>query len=196
MRLAILARHVAVRLGLAAMVESPEVEIAASGGSVEELIPFLHSVDVLIFDFLEEAWPAVWEAVSGEDVAIVLLGSDHMPFFGEPEARGWAILSREATGPEIVAAAGAALQGLLVFDPSTVPQPVSVDLGEPAGMTEREIEILQLMSDGLPNKQIAIALGISIHTVKFHVASILRKLAASSRTEAVSAGMRRGLIRL
>jgi DNA-binding CsgD family transcriptional regulator len=61
-------------------------------------------------------------------------------------------------------------------------------------LTPREVEVLRLMGDGLVNKEIAERLGISEHTAKFHVASILGKLQASSRTDAVAQGMRRGLI--
>jgi DNA-binding NarL/FixJ family response regulator len=63
-------------------------------------------------------------------------------------------------------------------------------------LTAREREVLGLMSGGLGNKQIAARLGISEHTVKFHTSSILAKLSAGSRTEAVSQGIRRGLIML
>jgi DNA-binding NarL/FixJ family response regulator len=61
-------------------------------------------------------------------------------------------------------------------------------------LTTREQEVLVLLSQGLPNKLIARELGISEHTVKFHVSSLYAKLGASSRTEAVSRGARRGLI--
>jgi DNA-binding CsgD family transcriptional regulator len=63
-------------------------------------------------------------------------------------------------------------------------------------LTPREREILQQMAEGLPNKQIALRLSISLHTVKFHVASILAKLGVQSRTEAVTLGVRQGLVRL
>lgn len=56
--------------------------------------------------------------------------------------------------------------------------------------------MLQLMAQGLPNKIIASRLGISLHTVKFHVASVLAKLDATSRTEAVTLGVRRGYVLL
>ena len=61
-------------------------------------------------------------------------------------------------------------------------------------LTARETEVLRMLADGLGNKEIAELLGISEHTAKFHVASILGKLNASSRTEAVRLGIRRGLI--
>jgi DNA-binding NarL/FixJ family response regulator len=61
-------------------------------------------------------------------------------------------------------------------------------------LTERESQVLQLLAHGLANKQIALALSISEHTVKFHVSSIYTKLRASNRTEAVRAGVQRGLV--
>jgi DNA-binding NarL/FixJ family response regulator len=67
----------------------------------------------------------------------------------------------------------------------------------PSGvLTPREIEVLRLMADGASNKLIAHKLGISDHTAKFHVTSILSKLNAGSRTEAVTLGVRRGLVYL
>jgi DNA-binding NarL/FixJ family response regulator len=63
-------------------------------------------------------------------------------------------------------------------------------------LTARELEVLRMMAEGAPNKIIAWRLGISEHTVKFHVASILSRLGASSRTEAVTIGIRRGLVLL
>jgi DNA-binding NarL/FixJ family response regulator len=61
-------------------------------------------------------------------------------------------------------------------------------------LTARESEVLRLVSMGLGNKEVAGRLAISEHTVKFHISSILGKLHAGSRTEAVSLGIRRGLI--
>jgi len=63
-------------------------------------------------------------------------------------------------------------------------------------LTPREVEVLRLLADGLGNKEVALRLGISDHTVKFHISSILAKLGAGSRTEAVTLGIRRGLILL
>jgi DNA-binding NarL/FixJ family response regulator len=63
-------------------------------------------------------------------------------------------------------------------------------------LTRREIDVLQLLAEGLPNKAIAARLGVSDQTVKFHVASILAKLAATNRTDAVRRALRRGLINL
>lgn len=63
-------------------------------------------------------------------------------------------------------------------------------------LTSREIQVLELMAEGLPNKGIAERLGISDQTVKFHVASIAGKLGAANRTDAVRRAVRRGLISL
>ena len=63
-------------------------------------------------------------------------------------------------------------------------------------LSNREVEVLRMLSEGHANKEIAFRLGISEHTVKFHVASLFQKLHASSRTEAVTLGVRQGLILL
>lgn len=65
-----------------------------------------------------------------------------------------------------------------------------------AALTTRELEVLRLMADGLGNKEIAAALDVSTHTAKFHVAAVLTKLDARSRTEAVTKGLRQGLLPL
>jgi DNA-binding NarL/FixJ family response regulator len=67
---------------------------------------------------------------------------------------------------------------------------------EGTALTPRELEVIRLMAHGLGNKSIARELGISTHTAKFHVASVLGKLGARSRTEAVSLGIRLGLVPL
>jgi DNA-binding NarL/FixJ family response regulator len=64
------------------------------------------------------------------------------------------------------------------------------------GLTPRELDVLRLMAEGLPNKGIAVRLGISDQTVKFHVAAVCGKLAAVNRTDAVRRALRRGLISL
>ncbi len=70
------------------------------------------------------------------------------------------------------------------------------DFGLPEPLTAREIQVLELMAEGLPNKGIAARLGISDQTVKFHVAAISGKLGAANRTDAVRRAVRRGLISL
>ncbi len=110
------------------------------------------------------------------------------------------VVSREATPEEIEAAVHAVSAGLLVMTagelPALLPRPrqASEALAEP--LSEREIEVLDLIAEGLSNKLIAYQLSISEHTVKTHVASILAKLGVASRTEAISQAIRRGLVKL
>jgi two-component system, NarL family, nitrate/nitrite response regulator NarL len=80
---------------------------------------------------------------------------------------------------------------ILIAKKATEPR---ADFEEP--LTPREIEVLDLLAQGLPNKAIAVRLGISDQTVKFHVSSISGKLGAANRTDAVRRAVRRGLITL
>jgi len=115
-----------------------------------------------------------------------------------------AILPRSASSAEIVWAIQTANAGLFLFDEDTAEQLTARFGSEPLRdrtqvvdeLTEREIEILRKLAEGLGNKQIASSLAISEHTVKFHISSILDKLGASSRTEAVTIGIRMGLVLL
>jgi len=65
-----------------------------------------------------------------------------------------------------------------------------------AALTARELDVLRLVARGLSNKEIAVDLGITTHTVKYHLAAVLEKLGVRSRTEAVSLGVRKGLVPL
>jgi len=101
-----------------------------------------------------------------------------------------------------VKAVDAAASGLVVLDGPGLEMllraPSTVSIGGAEGLLEaltpREIEVLRLLAAGLGNKEIASRLRISDHTVKFHVASVMGKLGASSRTEAVTLGIRHGLV--
>lgn len=103
-------------------------------------------------------------------------------------------------GDALAAAALAVVQGLIVLHPAlieqAVPPALATDGVRPPALTPREREVLTLIAEGLPNKQIAHALVISEHTVKFHVNAILAKLGAQSRTEAVVRATRLGWIAL
>jgi two-component system, NarL family, response regulator YdfI len=113
-----------------------------------------------------------------------------------------AILPRDATAEEIVTAIQATATGLVVLHPDALHSLLSsIPSGEepetdPSShiLTPREIVVLRMMAEGLGNKEIASRLGISDHTVKFHISSMFGKLGASNRTEAVTIGIRRGLI--
>jgi DNA-binding NarL/FixJ family response regulator len=113
------------------------------------------------------------------------------------------LLLRDVSAVELAAAVHAVASGLTVLDPEVAsvfgrgrrPSAANAEpLSEP--LTERELEVLRELALGLPNKAIALRLGISEHTVKYHVGEILGKLDAASRTEAVMLGARRGLLPL
>ena len=106
-----------------------------------------------------------------------------------------AVLSRNASAPQIRAAAMAVAVGLRIArtnNSATVENEAELAFVEP--LTDRELRVLNLLADGLSNPKIARVLSISRNTVKFHVSSIISKLGATSRTEAVTIGVKRGLI--
>ncbi len=113
-----------------------------------------------------------------------------------------AVLPANLRSTEIVIAIEAAAAGLVVIDSSdldTLLRAPSSISGSGSGapvepLTPRETEVLRLLAAGLGNKEMASRLAISEHTIKFHVASIMGKLGAASRTEAVTLGIRHGLI--
>lgn len=118
------------------------------------------------------------------------------------EAGVRAILPHQVTGPEIIAAVHAASEGLVVLGPG-IRLGLSDDARQsanleplPEPLTPREIEVLRALADGLGNKDIAERLGISEHTVKFHVGSVMGKLGATSRTQAVTLGIQHHLVTL
>ncbi len=125
--------------------------------------------------------------------------------------RAWGILPIDSSAEELQAAVQALAQGLLVGTPSlietTLSAPITARLSDETNdsavantlvepLTERESQVLQLLGRGLANKQIAATLSISENTVKFHISSIYAKLGVASRTEAVRAGVQRGLVTL
>ena len=109
--------------------------------------------------------------------------------------RVWGILPTEASAEELTAAVHALSQGLIVGTSTLLFESESEPLSH-GPLTDRESEVLGLLAKGLANKQIAVALGISEHTVKFHVSSIYAKLNVTNRTEAVREGLRGGWIAL
>jgi NarL family two-component system response regulator YdfI len=134
---------------------------------------------------------------------VVLTDDTHGMWAAEALRTGvQAILPRQALAREIVAAIEAAAVGLVALHRDTLesllPMLSSAPRGLPSAsqqaLTPREIEVLSMLAEGLGNKAIAWRLGISEHTVKFHLGSIFAKLHASSRTEAVTLGIRQGLI--
>jgi DNA-binding NarL/FixJ family response regulator len=107
-----------------------------------------------------------------------------------------AALPPDATPGELAGAVRAVHAGLLALHPEALSRP-SVAAAAPStglALTSREREILELIAEGASNRRIAARLAISRHTVKFHVASVLAKLGARTRTEAVTLALRAGLL--
>ena len=109
--------------------------------------------------------------------------------------RVWGVLPSDTSAEELTAAVYALSQGLIVGTSTLLFESESEPLSH-GPLTDRESEVLGLLSKGLANKQIAVTLGISEHTVKFHVSSIYTKLNVTNRTEAVREGLRGGWIAL
>ncbi len=162
--------------------------------------------DVLLIDLDRERLASVLRELSRAPSAprIVVLTDDPRSVRATGALRGGvqAILPRDASADEIIATIGATATGLVVLHPDALEALRSVQSSdtrlhprpEDRRLTPRETEVLGMMAEGLGNKIIAARLGISEHTVKFHVAAIFTKLGAGSRTEAVTIGLRRGLI--
>jgi DNA-binding NarL/FixJ family response regulator len=107
----------------------------------------------------------------------------------------WGVVPSDASAEELTAAVHALSQGLIVGTATLLFESESEPLSH-GPLTDRESEVLGLLSKGLANKQIALTLGISEHTVKFHVSSIYTKLNVTNRTEAVREGLRGGWVAL
>jgi two-component system, NarL family, response regulator YdfI len=108
-----------------------------------------------------------------------------------------AVLPLDVTAEELSAAVAATRAGLLVLHPDALSRTKAAwALAEPGTLTARELEVLEMMAEGMSNRAIAARLKISRYTVKFHVAAILTKLAARTRAEAVTIGVRQGLLTL
>lgn len=96
-----------------------------------------------------------------------------------------------------IALVGAVEEADLVLSERVVATTAAATVARPgAALTARELDVLRLVARGLGNKEIAGELGITTHTVKYHLAAVLEKLGVRSRTEAVSLGIRRGLVPL
>jgi DNA-binding CsgD family transcriptional regulator len=125
--------------------------------------------------------------------AVLLVLTDDAALAADPGIEG--VLPAAATPAQVAAAAAALAEGLAVRVPGARERPGFAP-PEPVRplLTPREVEILALVGQGLSNKAMARRLGISAHTVKYHLESVFAKLAVSSRAEAVTSGLRRGLL--
>lgn len=206
-RVMVEAKPAIARAGLETVVRADERFVLVGEGLRDgDLLHSLrkHTPDVLLLD--AAAVPASLRSVlhqPGIPATLLLIANPvRVEVRRALQAGVRAILLRDSTPREILGALESAAAGLAVVSPevlesllpsaSELASPDDLRLGE--ALTSRESEVLTLLAGGAGNKEIAARLGISEHTVKFHVSSVLAKLGAATRTEAVSRGYREGLI--
>jgi DNA-binding NarL/FixJ family response regulator len=211
-RVLIVAGDPLVRAGLTALLGAqPRLAVAGAAAADDDLEAAIavFRPEVILWDLgLSLDWDPAGAAEQmgallegGEDRRVVALLPADAPGRAAWTAGARGLLSREAGAERIAAAVIAVAQGLVAIEPGLAGGLIA-EAGPPAvraepliePLTARELEVLRLLSEGLPNKTIAQRLNISEHTVKFHVNAILGKLGVESRTEAVVRAMRLGLI--
>jgi DNA-binding NarL/FixJ family response regulator len=194
----VLANLPSIRLGLADMLSTHGHTVLSEDEATDNTVWVLDDPSAQALDSL-----TAHRYSDSPRAAVVLSDDPSQPAqLARAGLRGWACLARDVDGDQLDLAVRSAEAGLVVMDLplaatslaalATIASPLP--LTEP--LTPRELQVLQLVAQGLPNKGIARRLGISENTAKFHVASLCGKLGASSRTEAVTIAARRGLILL
>ena len=186
------------------LLEAADAEVVGTAADVDDAAEeVLELADVLVLEVNDEPLEEVLETSQGQDVAaaapvVLVVAQQRSPAWANQalRARVRGILPRTIGARSLRAALEAVAQGLTVLQLSEDSlQRTDSDAAELVeALTGREREVLEMLAQGRGNKDIAARLKISEHTVKFHVASILGKLGAGTRTEAVSIALRRGLI--
>jgi DNA-binding NarL/FixJ family response regulator len=189
--------------------DEPDIALAATAGDPLLLADPLreHRIDVILVNAPLMEQFADWQSSHGQiPWAVILDGSDETLASVALRRGASAVLSRSVDRAELLGTIKAVSHGLIVFQRQVADTLLNADLpgNEKAylrterqtSLTPRELEVLTAMADGASNKAIARRLGISFHTVKFHVASILEKLDADSRTEAVMKAAQLGMVML
>ena len=196
---AVLADSAIVRRGLSEILNGTgEVRVVASAPLAEASTLEPEGVDVLVEDVPDQASVELLLAQRpGRVPALVLVAeAEHARSLVRGGAHG--ALAREASGEQVAAASVAVASGLHVFDPQTfsaVSSPRAPAGAQPV-LTPREHQVLDLVASGWSNRAIADELTVSEHTVKFHVRSLLEKLGADTRADAVARAARRGILTL
>jgi two-component system, NarL family, response regulator YdfI len=210
-RVFLIAASPLARSALQSRLKAQSVKIVGSAASIDALGGDLSDsqADVLLVDAASEPPEHIIESLADSDLAaeiptVVLVDATSAETSAQVLHAGIrSLLPSDVSTDQLVAALQAAAAGLVVLHPTEIPAvlstaaPASQPLAElPEPLTRREREVLQMLAAGLANKEIAARLNISDHTAKFHVAAILGKLGAATRTEAVALGIRRGLVLL
>jgi DNA-binding NarL/FixJ family response regulator len=181
------------------------VDRVYTASSLEEFEIYRSVTDILCLSPGNESITNFEEMIDDSSLIGVLIlvseGNERSSLIPDSVNIAWGILPLEAPIEQFEAAVRAIAVGLSIGKPSAITFLIdeeAIDLDDPLvdPLTDRELEVLQLLAQGKANKQIALDLAISEHTVKFHVSSIYTKLGAANRTEAVRLGVRRGLVLL
>lgn len=195
LKVLIVAENPLARMGLAGLLTGvPDLSIAGQtgGANLPDEID-LAQADVVIWDW---GWGAIPELPKELPVVALLKETGQAVDAWKAGARGLLVgsLDVESLGSALMAVA----HGLAVIEPALVSMLTQININQPETpveqLTPRELEVLQLVAQGLPNKTIAARLSITDHTVKFHVNAIMTKLGVQSRTEAVVRATKSGLI--
>ena len=192
------------RSGLVALLASADELSLAGQSAPDEAAALLRTTeaDVVLWDTGVETHDDL-EALqdiaarNGPALIVLTVGEGRVPDLLGAGARG--VLTRDTDAGRLIAALQAAALGLVVVDERLSEGALRRrSAAEPMvdALTPREIEVLQLIGQGLSNRAIAQRLAISEHTAKFHVNAILGKLGAQTRAEAVAQGVRSGLLLL
>ena len=191
------------RAGLAGLVAaSPLVSISGELRTLGDVAEDATGVDAIVWDpgFTRSPGYGELDELPERAAPVIVLVADEADGDDAWRAGARGVLSRGVSRDALIGAIVAAASGLVVFEhglaPATPTQPDDAVALDGIALTPRELEVIRLLAEGLPNKLIADRLNISDHTAKFHVNAILSKLGAHSRTEAVTRAARGGLITL
>ena len=198
-RLLLVGEDALARAGLRAVAEAAGLPVVADVSPAEVDETAYDDVDAVAWDVAPHGPLDGLRGLSTRQPVVALVWAEEQA--GEALAAGArAVLLRDRLEERLLPAVTAAVAGLVAVDEAVAdsvlrPRPASAQaLVEP--LTARELEVVQLLAEGLTNRRIGERLGISEHTAKFHVNSILGKLDASSRSEAVAQAARLGLVLL
>src|SRR5262245_50125204 len=190
LRILIVGDNPLARTGLAALLAGESGiaivgQVAGSNDLPEDLD--LYKPDIAVWDLGWEPSSALENLADvkeiGTPVIALLTDTNHAADAWNAGAVG--LLLRDTDADQLLSALDAVAQGLMVIDPqlaSELPRSERPSEAPAEALTPRELEVLQLLAEGLPNKTIARRLSISEHTVKFHLNAIMSKLGAQSRT--------------
>jgi len=202
-RLLIASPYPAMRAGLHTLLNEfgrGTISVVGEADSIEITLDWMHATQpqVVLFDValdLDDELSGLWRLrAHAPNVAVLALVESRAPARMAQALRAGAHggLPKTASGPELLEAVLSLAQGTPRLRTSLTTPPPPPALVE--NLTPREAEVVRAVATGQTNKAIAIALGISEHTVKFHLGSAMSKLGAASRAEAVAIAMRQGLI--